>query len=189
MSTRFAELAFTSSVKAEQERRGSRAAYARLERSRGSRRDRLGPEEIAFVRRRDSFYVATVSETGWPYVQHRGGPPGFVQVLDPTRIGVLDLPGNRQYVTLGNLTVDDRVALIFMDYPERRRLKMLGHARQVDAGQEPELFERLRSASVEEPGAVSGLVIQVVAFDWNCPQYITPRYTVAEIEAARDGPG
>ncbi len=189
MSTRFAELAFTPSVKAEQQRRGSRAAYARLERSKGGRRDHLGPEEIAFVRQRDSFYLATVSETGWPYVQHRGGPAGFVRVLDPTRIGVLDYPGNRQYVTLGNLTVDDRVALIFMDYPERRRLKMLGHARHVGAEKEPELLARLRAPELDEPPTLTGLVIQVVAFDWNCPQYITPRFTVAEIEAARGRPG
>ena len=182
MGSRFAELVFTPSVKVEQERGGSRSAYARLERSPGGRRDHLGPEEIAFVQRRDSFYVATVSETGWPYVQHRGGSPGFVRVLDATLIGILDFPGNRQFVTLGNLAANDRVALIFMDYPERRRLKVLGHARSVDGARETALLDRLRDAPSKESGLSSGLVIQVAAFDWNCPQYITPRYTAAEIQ-------
>lgn len=179
MGTRFAELAFTPSVEAEQERRGTRAAYARLARMPGRRREVLGAAEAGFISERDSFYLASVSETGWPYVQHRGGPPGFVRVLGPSRIGFAEYEGNGQFITLGNLRTNDRVALIFLDYPARRRLKLLGHARVVDAAREPELLAQLDSSPEVELGAA--LVIEVEAADWNCPQYITPRYTEAEI--------
>ena len=182
MGYRFAELAFTPAVKACQERAGSRASYARLEAG-APARDSLGPDEAAFIAARDSFYMATVSETGWPYVQHRGGAPGFVQVLDGRTLAFADLRGNRQYVSVGNLAGDDRVCLFFMDYPNRRRLKLLGHARVVEAAESPGLVERLRphdeSAHVERV-----LTIGVAAFDWNCPQHITPRFSEAEVRSA-----
>ena len=181
MGRHFAEIAFTDRVKAMQEVQGSRAGYARFE---GAEEpfDGLGPAEAAFLAARDSFYLATVSETGWPYVQHRGGPPGFVRVLDERTIGFADFRGNRQYVSVGNLA-DDRVALILVDYPRRRRLKILGHAHAVTAEDDPALLRRLEvegyPAKIER-----GLIIAVAAFDWNCPQHITPRFTEAEIVAA-----
>jgi uncharacterized protein len=181
MGYKFAEIAFTPSVRGVQERMGSRASYARLERGPvvGSE---LGPDEAAFVAARDSFYFATVSETGWPYVQHRGGPPGFVRVLDPKTLAFPDFRGNRQYVSVGNVTRDDRVSLLFMDYPNRARLKVLGRASLIGPEQR-EILERL-----ELPGYRArierGFLVRVEAFDWNCPQHITPRFTLEEIEQA-----
>lgn len=182
MGHRFAELAFTPRVQAAQDAAGSRAHYARLAGGEDFN-DSLGDEETRFLGARDSLYLATVGETGWPYVQHRGGPPGFVRVLDPRTIGFAEFRGNRQFVTLGNLAGDARIALIAVDYPRRRRLKLLGRARRVDAEAEPELLARLGAPGAREV-ATSGLVITVDAFDWNCPKYITPRFTEAEIAAA-----
>jgi predicted pyridoxine 5'-phosphate oxidase superfamily flavin-nucleotide-binding protein len=179
MVNAFMEIAFTPQVQAEQERRGSRAGYARLDA--GERHhDRLGPEEAAFIGARDSFYMATVGETGWPYVQHRGGPEGFVRVLDETTLGFADFRGNRQYVSLGNLAGDDRAAFFFMDYANRTRLKLLGRVR---ATEDPALLARL--AAPGYPGKVErGFLIEVAGFDWNCPQHITPRFTATQVEAA-----
>lgn len=182
MAHRFVEIAFTERVRAEQEREGSREGYARLEVGE-PHHDRLGPAEAAFLSARDSFYLATVSETGWPYVQHRGGPPGFLKVLDERTIGIADFRGNRQYVSVGNLAADGRVSLIAVDYARRRRLKILGRARVVTAAQDPALLRRLEV--VEYPAAIErGLVVAVEAFDWNCPQHITPRFSAAEIADA-----
>ena len=179
MGHRFAELAFTDRVRTLQEQEGSRASYARFEGGE-AHHHRLGPAEAAFLAARDSFYLATVSETGWPYVQHRGGPPGFLKVLGERTIGFADFRGNRQYVSLGNLGGDDRVSLILVDYPHRRRLKILGHARTVE---DPATVARL--AVEGYPAKVErGLLIEVAAFDWNCPQHLTPRFTEAEIAAA-----
>ncbi len=179
MGHRFAELAFTPNVKAIQEALGSRRSYARMESGEDSHHA-LGPQEAAFITERDSFYMATVSETGWPYVQHRGGPKGFVRVLDDHTLGFADFRGNRQYVSVGNLVADDRVSLFFMDYPNRTRLKLLGRASRV-ALDETALLGALAlpdyDARVER-----GILIRVEAFDWNCPQHITPRFTVEEIE-------
>ncbi len=144
--------------------------------------DALTPEEVAFIDGRDSFYMATVTETGWPYVQHRGGPPGFVKVLGPNLIGFADLKGNRQLLTAGNLDVSDRVALFMMDYPRRERLKLLGHARVLDAHEHPDLVAQLAPEPLR--AKVERLfLVQVISYDWNCPQYITPRFTAAEIES------
>ena len=143
--------------------------------------DPLTDSEAYFIVSRDSFYMATVSETGWPYLQHRGGPPGFVKVLGPNLIGFADLKGNRQLVSTGNLEVTDRVAIFMMDYPHRTRLKLLGHARVLDAREHPELVDQLAPESLR--GRVERLfLIQVISYDWNCPQYITPRFTAAEVE-------
>ena len=183
MALRFAELMFTPTVKAEQEKAGSRASYARMELPQAPARDRIGATEAAFIAERDSFYMASVTETGWPYVQHRGGPPGFLKVIDEKTLGFADFRGNRQYVSVGNLKTDDRVSLFLMDYPNQRRLKILGHAREVRQEDEPELVAKLRdpayTAVVER-----GIVIAVEGFDWNCPQHITPRFTEAQVQAA-----
>ncbi len=179
MTHRFAELMFTPHVQAVQAQHGSRASYARFAEPDAPANDRLGEAEHAFIAARDSFYLASVSETGWPYVQHRGGPPGFLKLLDERTLGFADYRGNKQYVSVGNLATDDRVALFFMDYPNRRRLKLLGHARVVDDAAEPEVMDRLNagvSARVER-----GIVIALEGFDWNCPQHITPRFTAAEL--------
>jgi predicted pyridoxine 5'-phosphate oxidase superfamily flavin-nucleotide-binding protein len=175
----FAEIAFTPRVRAEQERQGSRAGYARLD---GGERHHhlLGPAEAAFLAERDSFYMATVGETGWPYIQHRGGPPGFVRVLDAATLGFADFRGNRQYVSLGNLAGDDRAAFFFMDYANRERLKLLG---RVEPTADPAVLERLAvpgyRATVER-----GFLVHVEGFDWNCPAHITPRFTLPQVEAA-----
>ena len=143
--------------------------------------DALTPEEVDFIQARDSFYMATVNADGWPYIQHRGGPPGFLKVLDPHQLAFADYRGNRQMLSTGNLATNDRVALFLMDYPQRTRLKILGHARVEDARQHPELVQQLAEPEARRI-AERLFFIKVVAFDWNCPKYITPRYTAAEVE-------
>jgi predicted pyridoxine 5'-phosphate oxidase superfamily flavin-nucleotide-binding protein len=143
--------------------------------------DELTPEEIDFVRARDSFYMATITENGWPYIQHRGGPPGFVRVLDSHTLAFADYRGNRQMLSTGNLATNDRVALFLMDYLGRTRLKILGHATVKDAREHSELVEQL--AELKDRRLIERVfTIKVVGFDWNCPAHITPRYTSAEIE-------
>ena len=145
-------------------------------------RDPLTEEEGSFIQARDSFYIATVSETGWPYVQHRGGRPGFLRVLNPTQLAFADYKGNRQLLTTGHLAASDRVTLFLMDYARQERLKILGHARVEDARQHPDLVARLVESEMR--GAVERLFfIDVLSFDWNCPKYITPRFTAAEVES------
>ncbi len=177
MPNQFKHITFTPAVLAAQEHYyGRRAAMpATLE------RDSLTDEEREFITARDSFYLATVTETGWPYVQHRGGRPGFLHLLGPTTLAFADFGGNRQLLSAGNLAANDRVALFLMDYPQRTRLKILGHARVEDARQHPELVRQLSEPDAHE--TVERLFfIEVVSFDWNCPKYITPRYTIEEIQ-------
>jgi ferredoxin-NADP reductase/predicted pyridoxine 5'-phosphate oxidase superfamily flavin-nucleotide-binding protein len=183
MTLRFAELMFTPTVKAVQERLGSRESYERVEEPDAPARDHFGDKERDFIALRDSFYMATVNEEGWPYVQHRGGPPGFLKVLDDRTLGFADYSGNRQYVSVGNLLVDDRVSLFLMDYPARRRLKILGRARLVDVSREPEMIGRLRDGDYDAQ-IERGMAITLEGFDWNCPQHITPRFTQEEVDAA-----
>ncbi len=179
---RFGAIAFTPPVKAMQARMGSRAAYARMEAGAPSR-DTLGDDEREFLAARDSFYMATVGEGGWPYIQHRGGPKGIVRVLGPHTIGFADFRGNRQFVSVGNLATDDRVALIFVDYPNRTRLKVLARARVVTAADDAETLGKL--APPDYPASIErGFVLEVEGLDWNCPQHILPRYTEDEIAAA-----
>jgi predicted pyridoxine 5'-phosphate oxidase superfamily flavin-nucleotide-binding protein len=182
MAQHFGSLVFTPVVKALQERYGSRRQYARMEGG-GTSRDRLGPDESAFIAERDSFYMATIGSTGWPYVQHRGGPQGFLKVIDDSRVAFADFRGNRQYVSTGNLATDNRVAIIMVDYPRQARLKLLGRAEVFEGEQASEWIERLR-----DPGYKAVIervyVIQVEAFDWNCPQHITPRFTAVQIQEA-----
>jgi len=180
MGHKFAEIAFTPGVLRAQERMGSRRGYARLLDG-VSHHERLGRSEAAFISARDSFYIASVGETGWPYIQHRGGPKGFLRVLDEQTIGFADFSGNRQYVTVGNIAGDDRVSLFLMDYPNCTRLKILGHAREVGHG---EVVLKRLSIPGYRARVERGLLVTVAAFDWNCPQHITPRYTVEEIQAA-----
>ena len=180
MGRRFAEIAFTPLVKAEQEKHGSRHAYARVEQS-FIADAHLGPDERQMISTRDSVYMASVSETGWPYIQHRGGPKGFLHVLDEQTIGFADLRGNKQYISLGNLEHDDRVALFLMDYPSQSRLKILGRAEfHEDDAAARELIEKLRMPEENTP-AERAVLIHVEAFDWNCQQHITPRYTQEEV--------
>lgn len=178
MAHRFAEIAFTPGVKNEQELNGSRRSYGRLEQG-DANHDRLGEHEAAFISARDSFYMATVSETGWPYIQHRGGPEGFVRVIDDRTIGFADFAGNRQYISVGNLRANDRVSLFFMDYANQTRLKLLGHVRLTGDG-DAELLKQFHvpgyRARVER-----GMIISVKGYDWNCPQHITPRFTQSQV--------
>lgn len=176
MSYTFLDIASTPSVKAAQEANGSRDYFEIAGKERTF--DRFTPAEAAFIAERDSFYMATVSETGWPYVQHRGGPKGFLQVLDGRTFACADFRGNRQYISVGNLGASNRVALILMDYPNRSRLKIFAHA---ELSTDPEIL-----AKVAVPGyrakVERALVFRLDAFDWNCPQHITPRFTMADIE-------
>ena len=183
MSRRFQELAFTPLVKQHQQEHGSRRQYERMAEQSPSG-SALGPDEQTFIGLRDSFYMASVSETGWPYVQHRGGPKGFVHIIDPSLIGFADLRGNKQYISLGNFDHDARVALFFMDYPNQTRLKILGRVEVREHDSEaPALIESFRPK--EESSVVERVIlVHVEGFDWNCPQHITPRYTVEEFQEA-----
>lgn len=187
MTQRFADIVLTDSVKAAQVKYGTRSRNERRDGPGGvgdPAGDPLGPTAAAFIAERDSFYLATVSETGWPYVQHRGGPPGFLRVLGPTTLGFADFRGNLQYLSVGNVAHDDRVALFLMDYPNQRRLKILGHLRAIDARTaDPALLRQVDLPDCE--ARVERLMlIEVAAFDWNCPQHITPRFTAAEVARA-----
>jgi uncharacterized protein len=181
MSRRFQELAFTPLVKEHQKEHGSRRQYERMEQS-SPPGNTLSPTEQDFIQRRDSFYMASVSETGWPYVQHRGGPMGFVRIINPGLLGFADLRGNKQYVSLGNLEHDPRVALFFMDYPNQTRLKILGRVEVHEHDPEaPALIESFRPTDKSQVSE-RVILIHVEGFDWNCPQHITPRYTIDELE-------
>ena len=181
MAAAFAKIAFTASVKAAQSLYGSRADYAGLERGSDSGHE-LTPWEAEYIHMRDSFYQATVSETGWPYVQFRGGPTGFLKVLDAKTIGYADFRGNRQYLSVGNINADGRMALILMDYANRRRLKIWGRAKVIHENEDPDLIARLEM-STYRARVERAVVITVEAYDWNCPQHITPRFTETEIAA------
>jgi uncharacterized protein len=177
----FLDLVSTPGVRAAQSANGSRRMW---ENFKGQRTfERFTDNEAAFIAARDSFYIATVSETGWPYVQHRGGPAGFLKVLDDKTLGFADFRGNRQFISLGNIAANDRVALILMDYPNRTRMKILAHMETRDIGTDPGL-----AASLALPGYKGtperAFLLHLETFDWNCPQHITPRFTAAEIETA-----
>ncbi len=183
MARAFAEIAFTPAVLAEQEKQGSAKGYAKFLAPDADGGDRLTETEAGFIAARDGFFQATVSETGWPYVQFRGGPAGFVKVLDDKTIAYADFRGNRQYLSVGNLSEDDRISLILVDYPNRRRLKIWGHARIVDRETDPDLVARLHDETYRARPE-RAVVITVKAFDWNCPQHIPQRFTVEEFQQA-----
>jgi hypothetical protein len=179
MAGKFLELAFTPNVLAAQQKYFGRSQNLPPQ----PESDALTDDEAQFIQSCDSFYLATVSETGWPYVQHRGGKPGFLHVASPTQLAFADYKGNRQMLSAGNLMGNDRVCIFLMDYPRRTRLKILGHSRVVDAREHPELVAQFVEA--ETRGIVERIfLIDVVSYDWNCPKYITPRYTAAEVEEA-----
>ena len=179
MTARFLDLTLTPDVKAAQARYYGRSLAV----SPAGGQDRLGEDEAAFISALDNFYLATVNQDGWPYVQHRGGPKGFLKVLGPSELGFADFKGNRQLLSAGNLARDGRVCLILMNYPLRARLKILGRAEVLDPREEPQLARALTPPGRE--GATERLFrIQVEAYDWNCPQHITPRFTEEEISQA-----
>jgi len=181
MARAFAEIAFTPEVLAEQARQGSAGSYAKFLKAEAAPGDEIGPEEADFITRRDGFYQASVTETGWPYVQFRGGPVGFLKVLDSKTIAYADFRGNRQYLSVGNLRGDDRVAMILVDYPNRRRLKVWGHAKIVDIKDDPALVARLHDPDYRAKPE-RAVVITIAALDWNCPQHLPQRLTLEELE-------
>jgi uncharacterized protein len=181
MAYDFLDIASTPAVRAAQEANGVGEYWANFHGDRLS--DRFTQAEAAFITERDSLYMATVSESGWPYVQHRGGPSGFIRILDEKTLAIPDFRGNRQYISTGNLSANDRAALFLMDYPHRRRLKIYAHIEGKDLAGDPELAAKLTlpdyKAKVER-----ALVVHLAAFDWNCPQHITPRFSEAELAPA-----
>jgi hypothetical protein len=180
MNRNFTKFTFTDSVKKAQEHYGTRRSYARMEQA--GDRYLLTDKEAEFLESRDSFYMATVGENGWPYVQFRGGPKGFLKVIDDTTLGYADFRGNGQYISTGNLQASNRASLIFVDYPSRQRLKIWAESRITEAEENVELFRQL--AMPDYKARIERLVILAVqAYDWNCPQHITPRYTVDEFNA------
>jgi len=180
---RFAEIAFTPAVQALQERDGSRAQYAKWQTEAGPNAA-LGEREAGFLAQTDGFFLATVSETGWPYVQHRGGPPGFLKVLAPALLGFPDFRGNRQFVSAGNVARDDRAAMIVVDHAKRQRLKLLGRLHFRSVGEADPALVRTLSA-LDSPGRVERIAtFAVEAFDWNCPQHIAQRFTLEQVDAA-----
>lgn len=182
---RASDVAFTPTVKAIQAEKGSRAAYARMEQG-GSWATRVTPELTDFIAAQRSFYLATANADGQPYIQHRGGPPGFLRVLDDATLGFADFAGNRQYITLGNLRDNPKVHLFLMDYENRQRIKLWGQARVVE--DDAELLARLVTASYEAR-AQRAIVITLTAWDANCPQHIPRRFEERDVDAtlaARD---
>ena len=181
MSYKFLDIVSTPSVRAAQAANGSREMW---EKFKGHRTfDRFTEDEAAFIAERDSFYMATVSETGWPYVQHRGGPPGFLKMLDEKTLGFADFRGNLQYISVGNAAADDRAALILVDYPNQARLKILAHVEMRGIAADSELAARL-SLPGYKAKPERACLLRLETFDWNCPQHITPRYTMDVIHAA-----
>lgn len=178
MAKNYLEIAFTTSVKAEQEKRGTRRQYERTEKV--ERGTEISFSEADFIHERDSFYLATVGENGYPYVQFRGGAKGFLKVLDSKTLAYADFRGNLQYISVGNLSQNNRAALILMNYPNRQRLKIFARIEVLEAADAPELIAKLENpdykAKIER-----AMILRVEAFDWNCPQHITPRFTIEEI--------
>jgi len=179
MNRNFTRFAFTESVKKAQERYGTRRSYARMETA--GDRYVLTDKEAAFIQSRDSLYMATVGENGWPYVQFRGGPRGFLKVIDATTLGYADFRGNGQYISTGNIQASHKAALILMDYPSQQRLKIWVEATIIEAELDEALAQQLTMPDYE--ARIERLVMFAVqAYDWNCPQHITPRYTADEIK-------
>lgn len=170
---------FTPSVRAEQDKAGTGVKYEMVYPSRNI--GPIDPETRAFITSCTSFYMASISAAGWPYLQHRGGPAGFLRLIGPERLGFADYRGNQQFISKGNFADNDRVALFLMDYPRRARLKLIGHATMIDAAEDPDLAAELAQEGGPKPERLA--TIDVVALDWNCPKYITPRLSETEIEA------
>ncbi|MFT4849095.1 MAG: putative pyridoxine 5'-phosphate oxidase superfamily flavin-nucleotide-binding protein [Sediminicola sp.] len=179
MAKNFAEIAFTPAVKKLQEKHGSRGSYDRMEKFKVV--DGLTINEVTFIQNRDSFYLASIGANKFPYIQHRGGPKGFLKVLDVNRLGFIDFVGNKQYVSLGNMATNNNVSLIMIDYPSKTRLKIFAKSEVVELKDNPELYELLDLDAYKfRPEHM--IIFNIEAYDWNCPQHITPRYTIEEIE-------
>ncbi len=174
----YAKLAFSDPIKALQKGQGSRQGYERMEQF--TFPDGLSHRELSFIKERDSFYVASFGENGFPYIQHRGGPKGFLKVIDLKTLAFLDFRGNKQYITTGNVQTHNKVSLILVDYPNRARLKIYAEAEVVSLSEQPELVEKLELEDYKYK-AERIFLFHIKAFDWNCPQHITPRYTVEDI--------
>jgi predicted pyridoxine 5'-phosphate oxidase superfamily flavin-nucleotide-binding protein len=180
MTHKFAQTMFTANVKAAQLASGSIEQNENLEKNFGPNAQ-LKPRETNFISQRDSFYLASVSETGWPYVQHRGGPKGFLKNLDGNLLAYPDFRGNRQLVSTGNFAGNDRCSIILMDYARRRRLKLLGHVRVQDVSLvSSDILDKL-ALSDYKATCERVFFIDVHAFDWNCPAHITPRFSLEEL--------
>ncbi len=178
MNLNFTRFTFTNSVKKFQEQYGSRQSYARMEHS--GDHYLLTNREIAFIKSRDIFFMATIGENGWPYLQYRGGPNGFLRVIDDTTLGYADFRGNMQYISAGNINTNQNTSLFLIDYPSQQRLKLWAKAEIIDRNRNLELLEKLKVPGYK--GKIERLIIfRIQAYDWNCPQHITPRYTEKEI--------
>ena len=181
MAKNFAEIAFTLAVKEIQNRLGSRESYARMEKN--TFLDGLTLNEINFIANQDSFYMASIGENGFPYIQHRGGPKGFLKILDAKRLGFIDFKGNMQYISVGNIGGQEKVSIIMVDYPSKTRLKLYATAEIIELKEDPELLNKLILENYKfRPERM--MVFNLEAYDWNCPQHITPRYTLEEIDKA-----
>lgn len=179
----YQELAFSDAIKEIQEKKGSRSSYARMEKN--SYTDGLTDSEMAFIETMDSFYMATYGENEFPYIQHRGGPPGFVKIIDEKTIGIVDFAGNRQYISSGNISKNPKVAIIMVSYPQRARLKIYAEAEIIEIEADSDLYEQLKPEDYKfRPEQM--MVFKIKAYDWNCPQHITPRFSVAEIQEVFD---
>ena len=176
----YAELAFTDTIKKLQERLGSRGNYDRLEKM--SSVDGLTDYETDFITQMDSFYMASFGENGFPYIQHRGGPKGFIKIIDNTTIGIVDFAGNRQYISVGNISKNPKVSLIFVSYPLRARLKIYAEAETIEMSEDGDLYTLLKPKDYTfKPERM--IIFKIKAYDWNCPQHIAPKYSASEIEA------
>lgn len=185
MPNRYHEILFTDEVKLLQTKIGSRAMYERHENLQDTRNAELGPDELGFIAAQDSFYMASVSTSGWPYVQHRGGPKGFLKFIGDNTLAFADFSGNHQYISTGNVAADNRISIILMDYTLRRRIKLLAHASIVEKP-DPELIAKVTDPNCAAP--VERIVqLKVEAFEWNCPKYITERYPMEDVAKATEG--
>lgn len=181
MAKNFAEIAFTETVKKLQEKHGSRKSYERMEKFNVV--NGLTSNETTFIQNRDSFYLASIGVKEFPYIQHRGGPKGFLKIIDSKRIGFIDFVGNKQYVSVGNIATNNNVSLIMIDYPTKTRLKIFAKAEVVELKDNQELYDQLDLEDYKfRPERM--MVFHIEAYDWNCPQHIKPRYTVDEINDA-----
>lgn len=183
MARNYRHTLFNDAVKVLQERHGSRAAYLKMDAGADGTPDTLTAKELGYIALRDSFYMASVNADGWPYMQHRGGPAGFLRHVEGNRIGFADYRGNKQYISTANLAGNDRVSLFLMDYPNKDRLKLVGHAHSIELADDPALVTSLMPEGYRAVPE-RAFLIDVIGWEWNCSQHITPRFTEAEISAA-----
>jgi len=183
MAQNYRHTLFNDAVKALQERHGSRTAYLKMDAGADGTPDTLTAKELDYIALRDSFYMASVNGDGWPYMQHRGGPAGFLRHIDGNRIAFADYRGNKQYISTANLAGNDRVSLFLMDYPNKDRLKLVGHAHSIELADNPALVTSLMPDGYRAVPE-RAFLIDVIGWEWNCSQHITPRFTEAEISAA-----